>query len=104
MAADNQTVTHGSTLRKPDGGPEHGPYPARGAVIEIIERGRATDDTTGGSVVIPDEIRINGQAILSSAEHPITVHDVQIEHPSLVYVTLTLIARRVTIAAEEDLA
>lgn len=103
MTADEQTVTFGSTLNAPADATNHGPWPARGAVIEIIERGRATDDTTGGSIVVPDEIRINGQALLSSAEHPIKVHDVEIEDRSLVYVTLTLLARRVVIAAEDDL-
>jgi hypothetical protein len=103
MTADKQTVTLGSTLNAPADATDHGPWAARGAVIEIVERGRATDDTTGGSVIVPDEIRINGQALLSSAEHPIKVHEVEIEDRSLVYVTLTLLARRVVIAAEGDL-
>ncbi|MFE0794772.1 hypothetical protein [Streptomyces mutabilis] len=100
---DEQTVTFGSTLNAPADATDHGPWAARGAVIEILERGRATTDTVGGSVIAPDEIRINGQALLSSADYPIKVHDVEIEHPGLVYVTLTLLARRVTIAAEDDL-
>ncbi|MFF0588422.1 hypothetical protein ACFYWD_20895 [Streptomyces sp. NPDC003781] len=103
MADNKQTVTLGSTLNDPADATDHGPWPARGAVIEIIERGRATDDTTGGSIVVPDEIRINGQALLASAEHPVKVHDVEIEDRSLVYVTVTLLARRVVIAAEDDL-
>ena len=105
MTADEQIVTFGSTLNAPADATDHGPWAARGAVVEIIERGRATDDdTAGGSVIMPNEIRINGHALLSSDEHPVKVHDVEIEHPGLVYVTLTLIARRVTIAAEGDLA
>ncbi|MGX1254198.1 hypothetical protein RKD48_006709 [Streptomyces ambofaciens] len=103
MTDDKQTVTLGSTLNAPSDAADHGPWPARGAVIEIVERGRATDDTTGGSVIVPNEIRINGQALLSSAEHPIKVHDIEIEDRNVVYVTLTLLARRVTIAAEDDL-
>ncbi|MFG3127351.1 hypothetical protein ACGFZU_06575 [Streptomyces tendae] len=103
MTADEQTITFGSTLNAPADATDHGPWAARGAVIEIVERGRATDDTTGGSIVVPDAIRINGQALLSSAEHPIKVHDVEIEDRSLVYITLTLLARRVVIAAEDDL-
>ncbi|MCM8552323.1 hypothetical protein [Streptomyces sp. STCH 565 A] len=100
---DEQAVSFGSTLNAPADATGHGPWPARGAVIEIIERGRATDDSIGGSVIAPDEIRINGQALLSSGDHPVKVHDVEIEDRSLVYVTLTLLARRVTIAAEDDL-
>jgi hypothetical protein len=103
MDHDDQTVTYGSTLNAPADATDHGPWAARGAVIEIIERGRATDDTLGGSIIVPDEIRINGHALLSSAEHPIKVHGVEIEHPDLVYVTVTLLARRLTIAAEGDL-
>lgn len=103
MTADDKTVTFGSTLNAPADATKPGPWPARGAVIEIVERGRATDDTTGGSVIVPDEIRINGQALLSSGDHPVKVHDVEIEDRSLVYVTLTLLARRVVIAAEGDL-
>lgn len=104
MAADDQTVTHGSTLHKPDGGPEHGPYPARGAVIEIIERGRVTtDDTPGDSVIVPNDVRINGQSLLASSDDPVIVHQISTTADDLVRVTLTLLARRVTIAAEGDL-
>lgn len=103
MDHDDQTVTYGSTLRKPEGGAEHGPYPARGAVIEILEKGRATDDTTGGSLIVPSDLRINGQSLLSPQECPIKVHEIELDDSSLVCVTLTLIARRVTIAAEGDL-
>lgn len=103
MADNDQTVTYGSTLRKPEGGAEHGPYPAQGAVIEIIDTGRATDDTTGGSLIVPNDIRINGQSLLSPRECPVKVHEIDLDDSSLVCVTLTLIARRVTIAAEHDL-
>lgn len=103
MDSDDQKVTYGSTLHKPEGGREHGPWPARGAVIEIIEKGGATDDTTGGSLILPNDIRINGQSLLSPRECPVKVHGMELDDSSLVCVTLTLLARRVVIAAEGDL-
>jgi hypothetical protein len=73
-----------------------------GAVIEIIERGAKTEDTTGQSVIIPDDVRINGQSLLVDAESPLIVHEMKIDNNSLVNVTLTLVARRVSIRAEHD--
>jgi hypothetical protein len=75
----------------------------QGAVVEIIEKGRATDDTVGGSVIAPDEIRLNGQPLLASADDPVVVHQVSTAGDELVRVTLTLFARRVIIAADGDL-
>ena len=76
----------------------------RGAVIEIIETGRATsDDSIGESVIAPNDVRINGQSLLASAEDPVIVHQVSTTGDELVRVTLTLFARRVVIAAEGDL-
>jgi hypothetical protein len=74
--------------------------PPTGAVIELIERDRTPDDTTGGSVVIPNEVRINGQPVLVPDDKPITVHE--ISAGGLVSVTLTLFARRISIRAEHD--
>lgn len=73
-----------------------------GAIIEIIEKGAKTDDTLGGSVIIPNEVRINGQPLLCSADEPVTVHEVSTLADQMVRVTLTLIARRVSIRAEHD--
>ena len=75
----------------------------RAAVIEIIEMGRTTDDTIGGSVILPNDIRINGQSLLAPTDHPIVVHEIRTEPDELINVTLTLFARRVVIAAEGDL-
>lgn len=75
-----------------------------GAVIEIIERGRTTDGTLAGSIITPDEVRINGQPLLIAADEPITIHEINVRSGDLVCVTLTLIARRVIIAAEDDLS
>lgn len=101
--ANDQTGTYGSTLHKPGGATQHGPGAARGAVIEIIERGATSDDTIPGStVIVPNEIRINGQPLLSPRECPVKVHEMNIEDSSLVCVTLTLMARRISIRAEND--
>ncbi len=74
------------------------------AVVEIIETGDEFDPNV--PVIIPNEVRINGQSLYTSAEHPIRVESVEIAGAgnSLVEVTLTLIARRVTIAHESEVA
>jgi len=82
-------------LKKTDG--------PRGAIIEIIEKGRATSDATiGESVIAPNDIRINGQSLLASADDPVILHEVSTRADQLVRVTLTLLARRVSIRAEND--
>jgi hypothetical protein len=74
---------------------------ARGAVIEIVERRKTpVQDTMGDDVIVPDMIRINGQELLCSADHPIKVHEVEIPHRDAVLVTLTVFARRVLIDIE----
>lgn len=73
------------------------------AVIEIVEKGRATDNTTGGSVILPNDVRINGQSLLVPQDAEIVVHEITTRADELTHVTLTLFARRVTIAAEGDL-
>lgn len=82
---------------------KHGPWPARGAIIEIIEKDATTsDDSAGRSIIVPDDIRINGQSLLSSADDPVVVHEVSTRADECVRVTLTLLARRVSIRAEND--
>jgi hypothetical protein len=84
------------------GRPGTAPLPPA-AVIEIVERGLRTDDTAGGSIVVPDEVRINGQALLV-AQHGIKIHEMELGGPAdVVRVTLTLFARRVVIGAEHDI-
>ncbi|MFD5491610.1 hypothetical protein ACFWH4_01380 [Streptomyces sp. NPDC127091] len=73
------------------------------AVIEIVERGRSTTDTSSGSVIIPNDVRINGQSLLVPRDCPVTVHEMELDDSTVAHVTLTLFARRVTIAAEGDL-
>lgn len=76
---------------------------AQAAVIEVVEKGRATDDTRGGSVIVPDDVRINGQSILIPRDAEIAVHEITSRADELTTVTLTVFARRVVIAAEGDL-
>lgn len=80
------------------GGPSSG---LKTAVIEIIESGApATADT---DVIVPTDVRINGQSLACSAEHPIKVHEIEMTSRDIVCVTLTLFARRVVMATEGDL-
>jgi hypothetical protein len=74
----------------------------RGAVIEIIEKRRTPKSPPpGGDVVIPNEIRINGQSLLTPADSPVKIHEIAIQGSDVVLVTLTVFARRVVIAAED---
>lgn len=71
-------------------------------VIEIIERGARTDGKHGTeTVIVPDDVRINGQSILCSDE-PVIVHEIDLSSLDAVRVTLTVLARRVVIGAEND--
>jgi len=83
---------------------EHGPpFLARGAVIEIIENGAtASDASAGESVIVPNDIRINGQSLLAPDDTPVIVHEVSSRGDEAVRVTLTLYARRVSYRAEHD--
>ena len=74
----------------------------RGAIIEIVEKGAVTEDTIGGSVIVPNDVRINGQSLLASADEPVVVHEVSTSADDCVRVTLTLLARRVSMRAEGD--
>ncbi|WP_435246352.1 hypothetical protein [Streptomyces sp. NRRL F-5630] len=73
------------------------------AIIEIIEKGATTSgDEPGESVIAPNEVRLNGQSLLASADDPVIVHEISTRGDELVRVTLTLLARRVSIRAEND--
>ncbi|MGY1579156.1 hypothetical protein [Streptomyces sp. MN13] len=75
----------------------------RGAIIEIIEKGATTsDETAGSSIIVPNDVRINGQSLLTSADDPVIVHEVSTRADECVRVTLTLLARRVSFRAEND--
>ncbi|MDH3037912.1 hypothetical protein [Streptomyces sp. TRM75561] len=83
-----------------DPGKQEGP---RGAIIEIVEKDVTTSsDSAGRSIIVPNDIRINGQSLLSSADDPVIVHEITTRADACVRVTLTLLARRVSIRAEGD--
>ncbi|MCY9786846.1 hypothetical protein KIK06_23465 [Nocardiopsis sp. EMB25] len=77
---------------------------AKGVVIEIIEKlpPGAAEHPLG--VVVPTEVRINGQALLCSASHPVKIHEIDLDDQSLALVTLTLFARRIRVDTEETSA
>ncbi|CAL9366290.1 hypothetical protein [Streptomyces sp. enrichment culture] len=66
-----------------------------GADIEIIDQG------SGSPVLVPSKVRINGVEVLIPAGAKI--HIGEITDDEAVTVTLTMFARRVVIAAEDDL-
>jgi hypothetical protein len=74
------------------------------AVIEIFQTSpERTDDTLAGSVIVPDRVCINGHPVLTQGG--IKVHEINIPlgmHSELLQVTVTLLARRVIIAAKGD--
>lgn len=72
------------------------PQRAEAAIVEIVERTNDPDPM----VIVPNEIRINGHPILAPADQPVVVHEVEIKAMDLVQVTLTLFAKRITVAAE----
>lgn len=76
--------------------------PPTAAVIEVIERGRATDDTPGGSLIVTNELRINGHPVLTT-DGGVKIHGVDVAPKELARITVTLPARRITVAAEGDL-
>lgn len=73
------------------------------AVIEIIERRHGRPDgSLGDEIVVPTEVRINGTTVLTPADSPVRVHEMDLS-PSgkdMVLVTLTLIAKRITVGQE----
>jgi hypothetical protein len=85
----------------------------KGAVIEVIERchpaiyagdkkiaDASAPDDPNYEVAAPNEIRINGQKLFVSSDHPVTVHDLELPSKGVVSVTLTLVAKRVSFSVE----
>jgi len=68
---------------------------AQGADIEIIERSK-----DAGRAIVPNALRINGEEILIPADTTIQVSEIS-EH-SFVTVTVTLIARSLSIRHEPE--
>lgn len=73
-------------------------------MVEIVERGRKSDDTIGGSVIVPNEVRINGVSVLTTGG--VKVHDIEVltgGGRTMATVTITLAVRMLIVAAEGDL-
>ena len=66
-------------------------------IVEVVPKGSPT-----GREIIPNEIRINGRPVSAPGDFPVIVHEMPISSSDVVRVTLTLFARRVTIATEES--
>lgn len=79
----------------------YGDPPPTAAVIEIIDPGHTTDDTPGGSLIIPSELRINGHRVLT-CRGGVKIHEISVPGHDMATITVTLPARRITIAAEGD--
>lgn len=68
--------------------------------IEIIEHG---DADSGVGIVCPSEVRINGVPVMASAQHPVIIHEIDVNNRNAVYVTMTFIARRVRIGFDDEI-
>lgn len=76
-----------------------------GAVIEVVEKRREPinpNSTFDGQIIVPNEIRINGQPLLAPADSPVKVHEIELKEHGAVLVTLTLFARRVSMTTEVE--
>lgn len=73
------------------------------ADIEIVAAGHTTEDTTAGSLILPNRLRINGQSVVT--EGPVTIPTIALDSANceLVTANVTLVVRRLTIAAEGDI-
>lgn len=77
--------------------------PAEPVLLEIIEMlpgGPGDWDSPGGRVTVPTQIRLNGQPLMARAGAPVKIHEIEVAERDAVYVTITLIARRVVIGQE----
>lgn len=80
------------------------PTRPRASVIEIIAKDYRPTEDGPGSIIIPREVRINGVSVYTANGNNdgIKISDIRLGD-NLVTVNLTLIARRLTIAADGDL-
>lgn len=108
--SDNSTRTacaalhtdgQGNTVPCP--GYPHARTKPRASVIEIIAKDFTPDEDGPGSVIIPREVRINGVSVYTAdRNNGIKVSDIRLGD-DMVTVSLTLVARRLVIAADGDL-
>lgn len=75
----------------------------RASVIEIIAKDQHPTEDGAGSIIIPREVRINGVSVFTAdRDNEIKIGDIHLGS-DMATVTLTLVARRLVIAADGDL-
>lgn len=74
----------------------------RASVIEIVGTGHQYTEDGGGSILLPQEVWINGVSVYTAKGSPVRISDIHVGE-ELVTVNLTLVARRIVIAADSDL-
>jgi hypothetical protein len=75
----------------------------RASVIELIAPDFIPSEDGAGSIVVPREVRINGVSVLTAGSSGrVLIGDIRLGS-DLVTVTVTLVARRLVIAADGDL-
>ena len=73
----------------------------RASVVEIIASGYQPTEDGAGSIVVPREVRINGVSVYTPRGTVVKIDDFQLGE-SLVTVKLSLVVRRLVIAADGD--
>jgi hypothetical protein len=72
-------------------------------VIEIYQTDPdRTDDTLTGSILFPQKVLINGHPVLTQGSIKINAIEIPLGR-DLINVTVTLLARRIIVAAEGDM-
>jgi hypothetical protein len=79
----------------------HGAKPPLAVTMEIVERGHTTGDTTASTLIVPNDVRINGVSVLTQGG--VTVHGMEFPPKEAARVTLTLPVRLLVVGAEGDL-
>jgi hypothetical protein len=80
----------------------YGAKPPLAVTMEIVERGHTTSDITASTLIMPNDVRINGVSVLTQGG--IKVHDMEFPLKELAQVTLTLPVRLLVVGAEGDLS
>jgi hypothetical protein len=75
------------------------PMKPHASVVELIAPGTRPEEDGGGSIVVPREVHINGVSVLTAGD--IRVNPVR-PNSDLVTVNVTLVVRRLVIAADGD--
>ncbi|MDH6448157.1 hypothetical protein M2155_000565 [Streptomyces sp. SAI-119] len=81
--------------------PEQTPKHPRASVVEIIASGRKPTEDGGGSLIVPNEVRINGVSVFTTGSG-VKINEFTLGDET-VSVNLTLVVRKLVIAADSDL-